>query len=66
MAGERFTNVNTNTPLPLTGAGGPNLASLSNSNIWTGAQYFKTGLPWFNAVAWGADPTGVNDSTASI
>jgi hypothetical protein len=41
-------------------------ASLSGNNTWTGNNYFQSGTPWADVVAWGADPTGSTDSGTAI
>ena len=46
------------THLIQTGAG--------SANVWAGSQYFKSGRPWFDVCAFGADPTGVADSTLAF
>jgi hypothetical protein len=42
------------------------LAPLSGKNSWSSDQYFKSGRPWYDVTAYGADPSGVADSTAGI
>jgi hypothetical protein len=105
MPAERFVNVNTGQPIPLSGAAssifgasGPNHSiglvpdpgvtpgtsnflredgvfatppsgggvSLAGNNSWTGHQYFKSGRPWTDIIAWGADPTGAVSSDTAI
>lgn len=39
---------------------------LATANTLTGDQFFKSGRPWYDVVAFGADPTGTADSTAAI
>jgi len=41
-------------------------ASTAAANIYLGDQYFGSGRPWFDVVAFGADPFGGHDSTAAI
>lgn len=50
------------------GAARTNLAvpGLATNNTLTGDNYFKSGRPWFDVIAYGADPTGVADSTTAI
>lgn len=40
-------------------------AQLSSSNTNLGYQHFKAG-PWFDVMAYGADPTGAADSTTAV
>ena len=42
------------------------LAPLAGKNTFTADQYFASGRPWFDVVSFGADPTGVADSTAAF
>lgn len=39
---------------------------LATASSYTADQYFKSGRPWYDVVAFGADPTGVADSTVAI
>jgi hypothetical protein len=41
-------------------------ARLATSNSYVGDQYFKSGRPWFDVVAFGADPSGAADSTPAF
>lgn len=44
-----------------------NIANIpSTKTTWTADQYFKSGRPVFDVCAFGADPTGTNDSTAAF
>lgn len=54
------TNVTLGTSLSL-GSGSLNLANILPSDV-----YFKSGKPWYDVIAFGADPTGVADSTSAI
>jgi hypothetical protein len=38
----------------------------SSNNVWTGTNVFKGPKPWFDVDAFGADPTGTNDSTLAF
>jgi hypothetical protein len=51
--------------LPLGGLDGryPQLAAAST---YSADQYFKSGRPWFDVIAFGADPTGTADSTSAF
>jgi hypothetical protein len=42
------------------------LAPLAAKNTFSMDQYFKSGKPWFDVCAYGADPAGVADSTAAF
>jgi hypothetical protein len=42
------------------------LASAGGANTFTADQYFKSGRPWFDVIAFGADPSGGSDSTAAF
>jgi hypothetical protein len=39
---------------------------LATANIWNADQYFKSGRPWYDVIAFGADPSGNTDSTSAI
>lgn len=41
-------------------------SKLGLPNTFSADQYFKSGRPWFDIIAFGADPTGVADSTVAI
>jgi hypothetical protein len=45
------------------GTGG---VSLGADNTFTADQYFKSGRPWFDVIAFGADPTDTADSTLAF
>lgn len=38
----------------------------NTEQTWSADQYFTSGSPWRDVVGYGADPTGVSDSTAAI
>jgi hypothetical protein len=42
------------------------LAPLAAKNTFSMDQYFKSGKPWFDVCAYGADPAGVADSTVAF
>src|SRR5262249_35778586 len=46
--------------------GGTLPGSLSANNTWTGNNYFRSGIPWVDPIAFGADPTGVADSSSAF
>lgn len=51
----------------LTGLGGDSrYGQLASTNAWTGASTFKGPKPWFDLDAYGADPSGVSDSTVAF
>lgn len=39
---------------------------LATANTMTADQYFRSGRPWFDAIAFGADPTNTANSTLAI
>ena len=46
----------------LTALGG---AGVATANTFTADQYFRSGRPWFDVAAFGADPTGATDSSTA-
>jgi hypothetical protein len=46
---------------------GPTLSGTIGGDLtWSGDQYFKSGRPWFDVIAFGADPTDTADSTSAF
>lgn len=51
----------------LTALGGDSrYGQLATASTYTADQYFKSGRPWFDVIAFGADPTGTADSTPAF